>query len=93
MLIPSENGEESKQKRWMPLCPEEWENDFGEEFYEHTLENGFYYIAPNTEWHSQAKSVIAPGIEQYTVTSSEQLQMTIDDLLGGTNGVNGNKRN
>ena len=92
MLIPTENGEEAKQKRRITLCPEEWENDFGEEFYEHTLENGFYYIAPKTEWRSQVKSVVAPGIEQYAVTSPEQLQMTIDDLLRGTNGAYGNER-
>ena len=93
MLIPSGNHDEPKQKRRVPLCPEEWENDFGEEFYEHILKNGFYYIAPKTEWRSQAKSVVAPGVEQYVVTSPEELQMTIDDLLRGTKGANGNERN
>ena len=91
MLIPADDGgEEAKQKKRITLCPEEWENDFGDEFYEHTVENGFYYIAPNTEWHSQARSVVAPGVEQYMGPSQEQLQMTIDDLLRGTNKIDGN---
>ena len=94
MLIPADDGgEEAKQKKRITLCPEEWENDFGDEFYEHTVENGFYYIAPNTEWHSQARSVVAPGVEQYMGPSQEQLQMTIDDLLRGTNKIDGNKGN
>ena len=56
-----------------------------EEFYEHTLENGFYYIAPNTEWQSQAKSILAPGMEQFVSTTPEQLQMSIEELKRGTN--------
>lgn len=89
MVIPSEEGDDGKVKRRVELCPEEWDNDFGDEFYEHTLENGFYYIAPNMEWNSQAKSILAPGMEQFAATSPEQLQMTIDDLMRGTNTDNG----
>lgn len=84
MTVPPENAEESRAKK-VTLCPEEWADDFGEEFYEHTLENGFYYIAPNTEWHSQAKSVLAPGMEQFVSTTPEQLQMSIEELKRGTN--------
>ena len=68
MTVPPENGEDAKAKK-VTLCPEEWADDFGEEFYEHTLENGFYYIAPNTEWQSQAKSILAPGMEQFVSTT------------------------
>lgn len=90
MLLTPE-GDDIKQRKQVALFPEEWEDDFGEEFYEHTVENGFYYIAPNTEWHSQAQSILAPGIEQYSIPSQQQLQMTIDDLLRGTNRADGNK--
>lgn len=84
MTVPPENGEDAKAKK-VTLCPEEWADDFGEEFYEHTLENGFYYIAPNTEWQSQAKSILAPGMEQFVSTTPEQLQMSIEELKRGTN--------
>ena len=92
MLLTPE-GDDIKQRKQVALFPEEWEDDFGEEFYEHTVENGFYYIAPNTQWHSQAQSILAPGIEQYSIPSQQQLQMTIDDLLRGTNRADGNKEN
>ena len=84
MTVPPENGEDAKAKK-VTLCPEEWADDFGEEFYEHTLENGFYYIAPNTEWQSQAKSILAPGMEQFVSTTPEQLKMSIEELKRGTN--------
>ena len=84
MTVPPENGEDAKAKK-VTLCPEEWADDFGEEFYEHTLENGFYYIAPNTEWQSQAKSILAPGMEQFVSTTPEELQMSIEELKRGTN--------
>ncbi len=89
MRVVSEDGDGSHQKK-VELCPEEWTDDFGEEFYEHTLENGFYYIAPNTEWHSQAKSVLAPGMEQFASTTPEQLRLSIDDLRINTGDNNGN---
>ena len=84
MTVPPENGEDANAKK-VTLCPEEWADDFGEEFYEHTLENGFYYIAPNTEWQSQAKSILAPGMEQFVSTTPEELQMSIEELKRGTN--------
>ena len=88
-LLPVVDAEESTAKRRVSLCPEEWDDDFGAEFYEHTLENGFYYIAPNAEWHSQAKSILAPGIEQYAVTTPEQLQLSMESLKRGTETENG----
>ena len=41
------------------------------------------YIAPNTEWNSQAKSVLAPGMMQFATTTPEQLQLSINDLRRG----------
>ena len=82
-LLPSDGGEISKAKHRIEFCPEEWNGEFGDEFYEHVLDNGFYYIAPNTEWNSQARSILAPGMEQFSSTSPEQLQMSIDNLMRG----------
>ena len=83
MLMDNGNSEKVKVRRRVELCPEEWEDGFGEEFYEHTLENGFYYVASNTDWNSQAKSILAPGMKQFISTSQEELQITIDDLMRG----------
>lgn len=75
--------DETSRKRRIELCPEEWADDFGEEFYEHTLENGFYYLAPKNEWKAQAESVPAPSITQYDLPDSTAFQMSIDDLTRG----------
>ena len=88
-LIPATDTDEATSRRRVMLCPEEWDDDFGAEFYEHTLENGFYYIAPNSEWRSQAKSILAPGIEQYAVTTPEQLQLSMESLKRSTEADNG----
>lgn len=80
-LLPDDDV--SKAKRRIEFCPEEWNGEFGDGFYEHALDNGFYYIAPNTEWNSQARSILAPGMEQFSSASPEQLQMSIDNLMRG----------
>lgn len=82
MLVPSENADNTARRR-TELCPAEWTDDFGEEFYEHILENGFYYLAPDSEWRTTAASVPAPGMEQFDVPTAEQLQLTIDNLTRG----------
>lgn len=84
VYVPTEDGESTTRKR-VSLCPEEWDDGFGEEFYEHTLENGFYYIAPNTLWNSQAESVLAPGMEPLEGTTPEQLKITLEELRKGNN--------
>lgn len=82
-FLPSDDGEAAKAKRRIEFCPEEWNGEFGDGFYEHALDNGFYYIAPNTEWNSQARSILAPGMEQFSSTSPEQIQMSIENLMRG----------
>ena len=71
---------EQIRKRRTTLCPEEWNDSFGEEFYDYALENSFYYLAPRTDWNSQAKSIIAPGVKQVAVLSEEELQASIEQL-------------
>ena len=84
ILVPVEK-EDSAAKRRVSLYPDEWMDDFGEEFYEHTLDNGFFYLTPDTEWKAQAASIPAPGIAQISVPSTEELQMSIELLLKGAN--------
>ena len=71
---------EQVRRRRTTLCPEEWNDSFGEEFYDYALENSFYYLAPRTDWNSQAKSIIAPGVKQVAVLSEEELQASIEQL-------------
>ena len=88
ILVPVEK-EDSSAKRRVSLYPDEWMDDFGEEFYEHTLDNGFYYLTPDTEWKAQAASIPAPGIAQISVPTTEELQMSIELLLKGASSNDG----
>ncbi|MBQ7146284.1 MAG: recombinase family protein [Lachnospiraceae bacterium] len=78
-------GDSESCKRRVELCPEEWIDDFGVEFYEHRLENDFYYLSPNANWQADAPSIPAPGIKQYSVPSKEELNISINELTKGRN--------
>ena len=79
VLMPSD-GEDGKASRRVELCPAEWTGDFGDEFYEHIGENGFYYLASENEWRTSAASIPAPGMEQFTVPSAAELQLAMEAL-------------
>ena len=85
----SPEGGTGPSKRRVELCPDEWTDDFGDEFYEHVIENDFYYLAPNTEWQAQAESIPAPGIAQYDVPSVEEFQRSLDMLKRGAENADG----
>ena len=74
----------SRGKHRTELCPSEWTDDFGDEFYEHVLENGFYYLAPDYEWRTKAESIPAPGIEQNIAPTDTELIQALEELRRGT---------
>lgn len=82
------DGVENAVKRRVELCPDEWTDDFGEEFYEHTLENGFYYLTPYSDWRTGIQSIPAPGIKQYVIPTSEELQKSLGTIKEGTDDKN-----
>ena len=83
-ILISQDEDTDTAKRRVDMCPEEWNDDFGEEFYEHILENGFYYLTPDRDWQTTVSSIPAPGITQYMSPSAEALQLTMQDLMGGS---------
>ena len=89
VLVPPDE-ESGSAKRRVELCPEEWTDDFGDEFYEHRLENDFYYLAPNTEWQAQAESIPAPGMQQYSIPSAEEFQLSMEKIKRGSDETDGN---
>ena len=82
LLVQDES--DSKAKRRIEMCPAEWTDDFGEEFYEHVLENGFYYLAPDSEWKTSAESIPAPGVDQFSAPNKEELEKVMQSLMRGT---------
>ena len=62
------------RRRRTELCPEEWGDSFGDEFYEHTLENSFYYLSNSYNWNASASSRVVDGLSPIRVLSSQELQ-------------------
>ena len=79
-VLITQDTADNPVKRRVFMLPDEWTDDFGDEFYEHTLENGFFYLTPDADWHAQAESVPAPGIAQMRTPTAEDLQLSIELL-------------
>ena len=88
-VLVSPDDETSTVRKRVALCPDEWTDDFGDEFYEHRLENDFYYITPNTDWQAQADSIPAPGIQQYEIPAPDEFAMTIEAIKKGAGQTDG----
>ena len=87
--ILTEGDSNAKRKKQLEFCPEEWNDDFGAEFYEHVLDNDFYYLSPNSSWQADAISIPAPGILQFELPSEQDLQISIEELKEETETQNG----
>ncbi len=75
----SEDGEAAKKRR-VDLTPEDWNDSFGEEFYEYSLQNSFYFLAPRTDWKAQASSMAVPGQDQVTILTDAELEESMLNL-------------
>ena len=74
-----EELEEGKKRR-VEMCPEEWSDSFGEEFYSYALENSFYFLAPKSDWKADTEPIEAPGIRQLTIMTEEELEKYAEEL-------------
>ena len=76
MEMVAEDSEEIRRRR-VELCPEEWNESFGDEFYEYALDNSFFFLAPKTDWKADSESVDPPGIQQFQIKTEEELDSSI----------------
>ena len=86
--VPADEPGEGRKRR-VEMCPEEWSDTFGKEFYAYALDNSFYFLAPKTDWKADTKSIAAPGIRQLTVMTEEELEQHIE-LLRQSEGAENN---
>ncbi len=80
METVEEDSEEMRRRR-VTMCPEEWNESFGDEFYEYAMDNSFFFLAPKTDWKADTKSIAAPGIQQFQVKTEEELGGCIERIL------------
>ena len=86
-FLTIQEGINNSIKKRFELFPEEWTDSFGEEFYEHVLENRFYYVTSGTEWNALTKGIPAIKTEQYYVPSTDELESRIEDIKRGVIGT------
>lgn len=78
LLAPAD--ETSLKKKRVELFQEQWEDRFGEEFYDHIVENEIFYMAESTAWQTRRPSIPAPGMAQYRAPTEEELQIMMETL-------------
>ncbi len=83
--LPQADGLTAR-KRHAEWFPESWEGSFGEEFYDHIFENSLFYMERETPWQSTSPSIPAPGLEQFTAPSGQELKGRIE-MLGRKEGT------
>lgn len=76
--------EEGKRRRVL-LCPEEWNDSFGEDFYDFCIQNSFYYIRSGSSWNSQAKGVAVHKPFQPVIMTEEELMAEMQTIKAGAN--------
>ena len=74
-----EETEYSKHRR-VRLCPQEWQESFGDGFYDYAIDNSFYFLAPKTDWKADSKSVLPPGISQFAIKTEDELDSSIEEI-------------
>ena len=65
--------QESMRKRRMAVCPEEWEESFGDEFYEFSMDNELYYLKSVPSLQSGVKCRDVEGQQQLPLLSREEV--------------------
>lgn len=76
-----ECADETGEKKRVLLCPDEWNNGFGEDFYNFCIQNSIYYIR-NANWNVDAKGTAVykgPG----DIPDRDALLAEIRDIKAG----------
>ena len=86
LVTPSDDAEETRKRR-VEMCPEEWRDSFGDDFYDYAVDNSFFFLSPHTDWKARSESVLAPGLQQMSIKTEEELAESIEQLKnnGGNN--------
>ena len=72
--VVNEEEREQIRKRRTAVCPEEWEDTFGDEFYEFSMDNELYYLKSIPSLRSGVKARNADGQQITLLTQAEVLE-------------------
>ena len=73
-------ADKARRKR-TAVCPEEWGDSFGDEFYDFTLDNDIYYLSPK-DLGAGEKCRIADGQTQIDMWSAQELKEGVEKIKG-----------
>ncbi len=73
-------GEEKRRQR-VQICPEEWAENFGSEFYDFSIDNGIYYLPENARLNASVKSTaVENGQVSISIMPTDQLLVEAETL-------------
>ncbi len=88
LTVEEQNEEERTVTHHVPVCPEQWEDDFGQEFYTYSA-NNLYYAPSGSDWATDQKSRAVPGQVSYELMSPEEVLKSFAALKQEEKLVNG----
>lgn len=74
-----ENTDKTVHKK-IAICPEEWGDSFGNEFYNFSMENILYYLPQNTDLKANEKSRPIAGQLPFEIMDRNKVLQTAEDL-------------
>ena len=74
------NDSDELARRRINMIPEEWNDEFGLDFYNYGLQNEYYTLELNPEWNAEIKSRPVVGSEQVELLSPEKLEESIEKI-------------
>lgn len=80
IVLPAGIERASRRKMRAELFPAQWEDGFGQEFYDHIMEGEIFSLKRDTPWQAFKPSVPAPGVEQYRTPTEKELRAMIETL-------------
>lgn len=75
-----EPDSEEKRRTRKTICPDEWGDSFGTEFYDFSIENGIYYLPSGNALNTSVKCQAVDGQASISVMPFEQLMVEADTL-------------
>ena len=79
-ILYSVETEAAPVKKRVITFPEEWESDFGLEFYDYGVNSQFRFLHSNVDWKADSKPKPIPDTIQFRAPSNMDVQGMIDDL-------------
>ncbi len=82
---------ETSNKRYArrtTLCPDEWEFTFGQEFYDHAMENSFFYLDDRSGWKASDQGHEFNDGKSPRIPTTEELQQSLHLIQKG-DGIDG----